>query len=55
MKKRVAQREHCEDLHGLVSSLDTNSGNFLKLLHMRCKDIPWLQDELNSQLKHNQQ
>ena len=25
------------------------------MLHMRCKDIPWLQDKFNSQLKHYQQ
>ena len=55
MKKRVAQREHCEDRHNIALSLDVNSVKYLELLHIRCKDMRCLQDESNTQLKHHQQ
>ena len=54
-QQNIAQRGHREGRHDIGSSSDINRGNFLELLHMRCKDIPWLQDKLNSQLKHHQQ
>ena len=54
-QQNIAQGGHREGRHDIGSSSDINRGNFLELLHMRCKDIPWLQDKLNSQLKHHQQ
>ena len=54
-QQNIVQRGHREGRHDIGSSSDINRGNFLKLLHMRCKDIPWLQYKLNSQLKHHQQ
>ena len=53
VQQNIAQRGHREGRHDIGSSSDINRGNFLELLHMRCKDIPWLQDKLNSQLKHH--
>ena len=34
---------------------DINRGNFLELLHFRCKEFPWLKDKLQSQLKAHAQ
>ena len=39
----------------LDSSCDVNRGNFLELLNLRCKDIPWLSLKLNQQLKKHAQ
>ena len=55
IQQNIAQRGHREGRHDIGSSSDINRGNFLELLHMRCKDIPWLQDKLDSQLKQHQQ
>ena len=39
----------------MSNSSDVNRGNFLELIHLRCKDIAWLKDKLESQLqKHTQ-
>ena len=54
-QQNIAQRGHREDRQDIVSTSDINRGNFLELLHMRCRDIPWLEDKLKSQLKHHQQ
>ena len=32
-----------------------NGGNFLELIHLRCKDIAWLNDKLDSQLQKHAQ
>ena len=40
-QQNIAQRGHREGRHDIGSSSDINRGNFLELLHMRCKDIPW--------------
>ena len=34
---------------------DFNRGNFLELLHLRCKDVRWLADMLQSQLGEHRQ
>ena len=50
-----AQRGHDEQRESLSNSSDVNRGNFLELIHLRCKDIAWLKDKLESQLeKHTQ-
>ena len=54
-QQNIAQRGHREDRQDIVSTSDINRGNFLELLHMRCRDIPSLEDKLKSQLKHHQQ
>ena len=52
-RQNMSHRGHREDEHDIDSSLDVSRGNCLDLLHMRYKEIPWLQ--VNSQLKHHQQ
>ena len=54
-QQNIAQRGHREDHQDIVLMLDINCGNFLELLHMRCRDIPWLEDNLKFQLKHHHQ
>ena len=34
---------------------DINRGNLIELLSLRCKDIPWLSERLNSQLETHRQ
>ena len=34
---------------------DENRGNFLELLHLRCKDLPWLAVKLKFQRKQHKQ
>ena len=40
--------EHREDLDQIS---DINRGNFLELLSLRARDVPWLREKLSSQLK----
>ncbi|XP_068685080.1 zinc finger MYM-type protein 1-like [Montipora capricornis] len=47
----TAQRGHDEQRDGLSNSSDVNRGNFLELIHLRCKDIAWLKDKIDSQLQ----
>ena len=44
-----------ENRHKLSESSDINRGNFLELLHLRSKDIPWLVAKLDAQAKVHQQ
>ena len=54
-QQNIAQRAHEEDRTNLGNLSDINRGNFLELLSMRCKDLPWLKIKLQSQLsKHAQ-
>ena len=39
-QKNIAQRGNRKDRLDIGSSLDINRGNFLELLHLRCKDVP---------------
>ena len=54
-QQNIAQRGHGEDRQDTVSMSDINHKKFPELLHMRCRDILWLEDKLKSQLKHHQQ
>ena len=45
-QQNIAQRGHDEQRDGLSNSSDVNRGNFLELIHLRCKDIAWLKDNL---------
>lgn len=54
-QQNIAQRGHDEKRDGLSDSSDINRGNFLELVHLRCKDIPWLKDKLNNQLQKHAQ
>ena len=54
-QQNIAQRGHDEQRDGLSNSSDVNRGNFLELIHLRCKDIAWLKDKLYSQLQKHAQ
>lgn len=54
-QQNIAQRGHKEDWSNLGQRSDVNRGNFLELLHLRCKDIPWLEETLNTQLQNHAQ
>ena len=49
-KRTLQIRGHEENRKNISEVSDTNRGNLLKLLHQRCKDIPWLKEKLQSQL-----
>ena len=54
-QQNIAQRGHREDRTNIDKISDENRGNFLELLNMRCKDIPWLSAKLKSKLGEHQQ
>ena len=54
-QQNIAQRDHDEQRDSLSNSSDVNRGNFLELIHLRCKDIAWLKDKLESQLQKHAQ
>ena len=54
-QQNIAQRGHDEQRDSLSTSSDVNRGNFLELIHLRCKDIAWLKDKLDSQLQKHVQ
>ena len=56
-KQNIAFRGHAEDRTSLSELSDTNRGNFLELLSLRCNDSAFLKDRLDSLLqnkKHGQ-
>ena len=54
-QQNIAQRGHEEERGDLGSFSDVNRGNFLEHLHFRCRDIPWLENMLKSQLEKHVQ
>lgn len=52
-QQNIAQRGHIEDKTSRDCPSDTNRGNFLELLHMRCKDIPWLAHKIKEKSKQH--
>ena len=54
-QQNIAQRGHDEQRDSLSNSSDVNRGNFLELIHLRCKYIAWLKDKLHSQLQKHAQ
>ena len=49
--QNIALRGHEESRNDIWEVSDINRGNFLELLHLRCKDLPWLQSKLQAQLQ----
>lgn len=45
-QQNVALRGHEENRKNIGDMSDTNRGNLLELLHLRCEDIPWLKEKL---------
>ena len=54
-QQTIAQRGHEGDPSNLGQRSDVNRSNFLELLHLRCKDIPWLEETLNTQSQNHAQ
>ncbi|XP_066941052.1 zinc finger MYM-type protein 1-like [Macrobrachium rosenbergii] len=54
-QQNIPQRGHSEDRSNIGQDSDVNRGNLIELLHLRCRDIPWLAEKLNSQLATHQQ
>ena len=54
-QQNIAVRGHEESRKDIWEVSDINRGNFLELLHLRCKDFPWLKSKLQSQLQSHAQ
>ena len=54
-QQNIPQRNSTEDRTDLGTASDVNRGNFLELLHLRCRDLPWLSFKLNENLKKHSQ
>ena len=54
-KQNIPQRGHAEDRSNLSEASDINRGNFLEILHLRSKDIPWFGEKLKKQLDAHMQ
>ena len=54
-RQNIAMRSHSECRTDIGSSSDTNRGNFLETLNLRCKDVPWLRKKLDDSLKKQHQ
>lgn len=54
-QQNIAQRGHEEERDKLGKISDSNRGNFLELLSLRCKDLPWLEKKLDMQLQNHAQ
>ena len=50
-QQNIATRGHEENRKEMWKVSDINRGIFLELLHLRCRDLPWLKNKLPSQLK----
>ena len=49
-QQNIPKRGHTEERSNISMQSDINRGNLIELLSLRCKDIPWLSERLNSQL-----
>ncbi|XP_066948596.1 zinc finger MYM-type protein 1-like [Macrobrachium rosenbergii] len=54
-QQNIPQRGHSEDRSITGEDSEVNRGNLIELLHLRCRDIPWLAKRLTSQLATHQQ
>ncbi|QQP48515.1 Uncharacterized protein FKW44_008870 [Caligus rogercresseyi] len=54
-QQNIPQRGHEEDTSMIGQQSDINRGNLIELLHLRCRDIPWLANRLNSNLEAHRQ
>ena len=54
-QQNIAVRGHEESRKDIWEVSDINRGNFLELLHLRCKDFPWLKSKLQSQVQSHAQ
>ena len=54
-KQNVPSRGRVEDRTNIAASSDTNRGNFIELLSLRCRDIPWLESQFDQLWKKHRQ
>ena len=54
-QQNIAQRGHEESRQDLILTSDVNRGNFLELLHLRSRDLPWLAEKMKTQLESHMQ
>eukprot|EP00795_Rhopilema_esculentum_P014860 gene14860-5984_t len=54
-QQNIAVRGHEEARQNIWEVSDINRGNFLELLHLRCRDLPWLKEKLQNQFKSHAQ
>ena len=52
-QQNIPMSSHEESRKRIWEVSDINRGNFRQLLHLRCKDLPWLKPKLQSQLKEH--
>ena len=48
-------RGHEENLSSICEVSNITKGNFLELLHLRSRDLPWLKTKLKNQLENHAQ
>ena len=54
-EQNIPQRGHEENRQNIGEISDTNRGNFLEILSLRCRDLPWLANMLDEQLQKRTQ
>jgi len=54
-QQNIPQKGHEEDRSNIGQQSDINRGNLIELVHLRCRDIPWLATRLNSKLEARHQ
>ena len=54
-QQNIAQRGHNEKRNDIESVSDMHKGNYLEVLHLYNKDIPWLEERMKSNSKKHTQ
>ena len=54
-QQNISQRGHEENRFNISEIKDINRGNFLELLSLRCRDLPWLGNMLHEKLEKRTQ
>ena len=54
-QQNIAQRGHEENRLNITEISNSNRGNFLELLSLRCRDLPWFGNMLNEKLDNHTQ
>ena len=55
VQQGIALRGHEENRSSISEVSDINRGNYLELLHLRSRDLPWLKTKLKNQLENHAQ
>ena len=54
-QQNISQRGHEESRQNISEISNINRGNFLELLSLRCRDLPWLQNMFTEKLENKHQ